>query len=300
MNQYYKLSDQLVDWYGEKVYKLPINQRGSCPNRVNNKRCTFCAESAQSSNLLSEELSIKEQIQKNKDKISKKYGASRFIAYFQNYSATYRPLDELMEMVGEAVADDIVEICLSTRPDCVPDEVLKALDTFSKENGINITIELGLQSVNPQTLINIQRGHDVACYVDAVKRIKEHGFIVGTHLIGNLPGDSIEDIIRASKLVSQFPIDRVKLHSLFIAKHSELAKAYLNKEFEIIHEEEYLNRCVAFIEHLHPKIAIERFFSRANENDAYFCNWSRSWRYLQNKLDRRLLEEKIFQGDKYV
>ncbi len=302
MGSYYKFSQYLKDLYGEKVYKLPIAVKGTCPNRdpiTGKGGCTFCAEDAQTQHLLSDELTIKQQLKINRDYIGNRYGAKKFISYFQNYTATFREPEIIRDMVIQAIEEDIVEVCLSTRPDCVEEEVLDVLSDIKAKMNVNITLELGLQSVNDRTLLEIRRGHTLEDYIDAVKRIKKRGFFVGTHIIANLPGDGYDEVIRAAKLFSELDIDRVKLHSLYISRTSQLAELYLSNKIDMKTHHDYLNRLLLFIYHLKKTIALERFFARAPEGDALFCNWNHSWRYLQNTIEELLVEKDIKQGDYY-
>ncbi len=151
---YYKYSDYLKNKYGEKVYKLPISLPITCPNRQNGKSgCTFCAETGTGFESLSEKMSVSAQLLKNKAYIGKKYHVRKFIAYFQNYTNTYMPLEQFKNYIREAALDsDIVEISISTRPDCIREDYLLFLDDFSKKTGIHIHFELGLQTVNYHTL----------------------------------------------------------------------------------------------------------------------------------------------------
>ncbi len=301
-SRYYRFSDYLKNLYGQKVYKLPVNIEGDCPNRDRTKGeggCTFCSLKVHSKDMMDDTLDIREQIRSNKEYIGKKYNASKFIVYFQNYTSTYTDIKTLEENILKTLEDDIVEVCLSTRPDCISDEYIHMLSKIKKNYGVNITVELGLQSANNETLEFINRRHTVEDYIDAVERLKKNEIIVGTHLILNLPGDSMNDVLHSAKLINRLGVDRVKLHSLYISKGTVMGKQYLNHEFTVIPFEEYLERVIAFIQRVGPTVTIERFFSRSSHEDVVFCNWSRSWRYLKNKLDAVLEDKNVFQGDLY-
>src|SRR5690554_3019068 len=131
MSLYYRYSSYLKDKYGEKTYKLPVNLPVSCPNRDGNLGtggCAFCGEEAAGFETLSAEYSVKEQLEKNKCYIGDKYGAELFIAYFQNFSNTYLPLERLMNFIRESIEiEGIVEVSLSTRPDCISAEYMREI-----------------------------------------------------------------------------------------------------------------------------------------------------------------------------
>lgn len=297
---YYKYSDYLKNKYGSKVYKLPVNLPISCPNRQDGPGCVFCADIGTGFESLDQSISVADQLLKNQAYIRKRYHADQFIAYFQNYTNTYMPLDQFKNYIAQVdQIPDIVEISISTRPDCVHSDYLDFLSEFSEKNHIHINLELGLQTVNYHTLKQINRGHGLAEYIDCVLRIKQYPMSICTHLILNLPWDSIEDVIEASKFISVLPTDIVKLHSLYIAKNSAIAKAYENHEFSICTKEAYLERVQAFLEHLRPDIAVERIFSRIPEEDALFSNWGTSWWKLNDMLEQLMTESGSAQGCKF-
>ncbi len=301
-SRYYKFSEYLKDLYGYKVYKLPVNVYGTCPNRDGSKSksgCTFCSIKAISKEMEDHNLDVREQVINNKKYIGEKYKAKKFIVYFQNYTSTYMDINLLESKILETIDEDIVEVCLSTRPDCISDDYIEMLSKIRDKYHLNITVELGLQSANNKTLEFVNRKHTLEDYIDAVKRLKTKNFIVGTHLILNLPGENNDDVLNAVSIINELNVDRVKLHSLYITKDTVMGEQYLNGEIEIISFDDYLERVVLFIRNLKPNVTIERFFSRNSDDDVIFCNWSRSWRYLKNTLDKVLEERNVSQGELY-
>lgn len=296
---YYKLSQSLIDKYGEKTYKLPLNVPGSCPNRDGLKSrggCSFCAEGAMDFELLDVKRSIGEQLQKNKEYIGGRYGAKKFIAYFQNYTATYRPTRELISMMEDCLIEGVVEISLSTRPDCLPREMLEKIKGFSDEKGVQVTIELGVQCLNDQVLSHMNRGHTARESVEAMKAVKDMELGLAVHGILNYPGMDRQDVVDLAEACSEFGADRVKLHSLYIEKDTKLGFLYEEGKIEVCSFEEYLERVLLFLGHLKEDIAVERFFARAPEETSLFCNWSRSWRYLMGQVEAVMEERNFHQG----
>ena len=299
--RYKKYSVYLQQKYGEKVYKLPVNLPITCPNRdgeISFGGCTFCGEEGTAFENVSNVFSVKEQLLINKRKMGKKYNAKKFIAYFQNYSNTYLPIDKLKEYLYDACIEDVVEISIATRPDCIDDEYLDVINKVAIEKKVNISIELGLQSINHQTLKKINRGHSLAEFIDAVIRIKKYDFVITVHLIANLPWDTIDDFIEGAKILSALNIDQIKIHSLFIMKNTVLAKQYLNNEFVICSKEEYIKRVVEFIRYTRSDIVFQRLLARAPESEVLFCNWNTSWWKILNSIEENLEKEDIYQGDK--
>ena len=229
-------SQHLKSKYNEKVYRIPINLPVTCPNRDGNiakNGCTFCSDKAAGFESLSNELSVKEQLQKNIDYIGPRYKAKKFIAYFQNFTNTYLPLDRFEMYMSESIRDDVVEVSVSTRPDSIDERYLDILKKVQDAHNVNITVELGLQSINHKTLININRGHTLAEFIEATNLIKSYGFDVVAHMILNLPYDDETDIIEGAKILSSLKVDGVKLHSLYLIKDTKMASQVENGEISL-------------------------------------------------------------------
>lgn len=297
---YYQYSDYLFETYGEKVYKLPVNLPLTCPNRIHSSGCAFCAESGTGFEAMSSQISVTRQLEATKEHIRKKYKARKYIAYFQNYTNTFLPLSDFESYVEEAAnVPDIVEIDISTRPDCISENYLDILKEIQKSRNVNITIELGLQTANYHTLEKWNRGHGLAEFIDAVLTIQPYHFPVCTHVILNLPGDTLLDVQETAKILSALHVKMVKLHSLYIAKNTILCDAYENGTITICSKEEYLQRAAQFLAYLDPEIVVERLFSRIPENDAVFSNWGTSWWKLKDELLAYLESNQIWQGSNY-
>ncbi len=292
----------LKERYGEKVYKLPISLPLTCPNRdgvISHGGCTFCGEEGGSFENLPNYMTVKEQVKKNMEYIRKRYNANKFIAYFQNFSNTYLPLEDFKKYINEAIMDDIVGLSISTRPDCINDNYLNFLVDLKYNMGIDITIELGLQSVNYHTLVKINRGHTLAEFIDAVLRIKKHDLRVCTHVILNLPWDNIHDTIENAKIISALGIDEIKLHNLYIVDGTPMAEQYKNNEIDIISKKEYIHRVITFLEYLDPNIVVQRIMGRAPEENTLFVNWHESWWKIRDEIVTKMEEENRYQGSKF-
>jgi radical SAM protein (TIGR01212 family) len=298
---YNEYSNFLKEKYGEKVYKLPVNIPCTCPNRdgtIGFGGCTFCAEVGTGFEMLNNTMSVKEQLKQNMEYISKKYKAKKFIAYFQNYTNTYVKFDMFKQYIRDAIMDNIVEISISTRPDCIGDEYLEFLNEIKNQYNINFSIELGLQTVNYHTLTSINRGHTLAEFIDAVLRIKKYDFDICTHVILNLPGDNIVDTVEAAKILSVLKVDQVKIHSLYIMENTKMGILYKNKEITVIKEEEYVERVITFLEYLDKNIAVQRLAGRAPKENSLFVNWGMSWWKIKDDILEKMDEEGRYQGSK--
>lgn len=294
---YYSYSEYLKKKYGEKVYKLPVNLPVSCPNRKEGAGCFFCAEEGTGFEAAGAMVPVRKQLMASREKVEKRYHAQKFIAYFQNYTNTFLPLDTLKAYMKEAAeADSVVEVCLSTRPDCIRKDYLEAMADFRKETGLEVSLELGLQTVNYHTLRKINRGHGLAEFLDAMLAIAPYKFPVCVHMILNLPGDTMEDARESARILSALPVSMVKLHSLYIPKKSVLYQEYRNGRISICAKEEYLERLAEFIALLRPDIAVERLFARIPEKDSAFCNWGHSWWKLTDEWTALMKEKQYVQG----
>ncbi len=297
---YRAYSDFLKEKYGEKVYKLPVNLPGTCPNRDGTKGtggCVFCAGVGTGFESLPSHMSVKEQLLSNRAYIGKKYGAKKFIAYFQNYTGTYCAPSLFRERIREALGENMVGIAVSTRPDCVNTEHLSILEEVQK-NGTDVTVELGLQSANDETLRMLRRGHTVKDFEDAAVRIHAAGLSVCAHVITNLPWDSSDDVRHAATLLGDLGVEEVKIHSLYIPKDTLLAEWYQKGEVQMIPYEAYRERTITMLEYLPRETVIGRLCGRAPVKYVLFENYGRTWRWVHDDIVREMEERHTFQGKK--
>jgi hypothetical protein len=296
---YYRFSRFLKERYGEKVYKLPVNIPVSCPNRdgkLGTGGCIFCGEEAAGFELLSESLGVSEQLAENAAYIGENYNSRKYIAYFQNYSNTYLPLERFKSYVLEACVQNVVAVYISTRPDCINDAWLDFLEQTAKGKGLDIVVELGLQTVNYRTLELLHRGHGLAEFIDAVLRIKRHGLQVCAHCIPDLPMDDLKDVAECARILSALGVDQVKCHSLYILKDTKLGSMFESGELLPVSLEEYIERLVVFLELLNPSIVIQRLIGRAPEERSLFCNWGMSWWKINDRVEEKMRIENRYQG----
>ncbi|AUG58166.1 TIGR01212 family radical SAM protein [Acetivibrio saccincola] len=299
---YNKFSQYLKKRYNAKVYKLPVNLPVTCPNRdgrISKEGCIFCGEEGTGFENLPNYLSVKEQLLQNLKYIRKNYNSEKFIAYFQNYSNTYLPLEDFKRYIAEACMDGVVAIYISTRPDCIWKEYIEYLKDIKTTKGIDIVIELGLQTVNYHTLKKLNRGHLLAEFIHAVLLIKSYGLEVCAHYIVDIPMDSIDDTIEGARILSALRVEQVKCHSLYILKDTPIGEMYQRGEITPVSMEEYIERTISFLEYLSPDIVVQRLIGRAPEERTLFCNWGRSWWKVQELLEKKMEEENRFQGKKY-
>lgn len=301
-SRYNRYSEHLFKKFGEKVYKLPVNLPGTCPNRdgkVGWGGCVFCDEHGSGFECLPNELMVGQQVAENKGFYRKRYNAGKFIVYFQAFTNTYLPFDRFKANILEALDQDVVGIAVSTRPDCVNDRYLGFLHEVKENHGVDINIELGLQTVNYRTLARVNRGHSLAEFIDAVLRIKRHGFATCAHLILNLPWDDLADTVENAKILSALSVEYVKLHSLYVVRGTALGDMFERGEFEVISLEDYVERVGEFLAYLEPSIVIQRLVGRGPKESLLFSNWGTSWWLVKEHIEGYLEQQDIYQGKKF-
>lgn len=298
---YYPISEYYKQKYGEKVYKLPIKLDITCPNRdgaISRGGCIFCSESGGSFENRPQRMSVNEQLELNREHISKKYHANKFIAYFQNFSNTYMGLEKFKELIKACEKDYIVEISISTRADCISEDKLIFLDEFRKKTGIEISFELGLQTANYHTSIILNRCEDLATFIFASNLIKKYNMSICAHVILSLPWDDLTDVIETARILKALNIDSVKIHSLYIAKGTKLEKMYKNGEVEMISEQEYVKRVSEFLIRIDENCKVERLVARVPKEDSVFCNWDKSWWVIRDDIINYMHQNNLRQGMK--
>lgn len=261
MKRYRDLNGYLREQFGERVQKIPLDAGLGCPNRdgtLSRRGCIFCdALGSGTGAWVREGVSIGDQIRKGKAFLRRRYGARRFIAYFQSFSNTYAPVERLRELWSEALSDrDVVGLSVATRPDCVDRERLEALAGYQEER--LVWIELGLQSCHPRTLARINRGHGIEAFEDAVILAEQFSLPVVVHCILGLPGEDLTAMRETARYLAGLPIMGVKLHMLYVVEGTALAEDFARGAYVPLSREVYVRGVVAFLEELPPTAVIHR------------------------------------------
>ena len=290
--------------FGSRVQKISIDAGFSCPNRdgkISTGGCTFCRNDAFNPSYCHPEKSIRQQIDEGIEFHQRRYRrAKSYLAYFQAFSNTYRPLDELEKLYREALSvDGIIGLVIGTRPDCINEETLGML----KDLNATIILEYGVESVYDQTLTRVNRGHDFATAKKAIELTHEYGFYCGGHFIFGLPGETREMMLNAADIISKLPLTTVKFHQLQIFKDTKMADEYLANppDFHLFSLDDYIEFVIDFIERLNPNIVIERFAGEVPPRYLVSKPWL-NLRYDQvlSLIEKRLEERNTYQGKKYL
>ena len=298
MGAYYSLNEYLKETFGEKVYKLSLDIKCSCPNRdgtLHNRGCIFCHEG--SSHFAESGNSVTEQIENAKKRIQNKTRAEKFIAYFQSYTNTYAPIDYLEKTFLEAINNpSIVAISIGTRPDCLCENVLKLLEKLNKIKPV--WVELGLQSSKNQTVEYIRRCYDNSVYLKAVKNLKNIGVNVITHIILGLPNETRDDMLNTVNFAVKCGTDGVKLQLLHILKDTDLYEDYKKGLVEPLSLQNYVDLLCFLIERIPENIVIHRITGDAPKKYLVEPLWSGNKKMVLNTINREFKERNIKQGNK--
>lgn len=298
--RYRPYSAFLKERYGEKVYKLPVALPLTCPNRDGSAGfggCVFCGEIGAGYENRPAWMTVRQQLEENIAHIAPKYKAYKYIPYYQNFSNTYLDVPSFAAYMEAGCVESAVGLAIATRPDCIHEAYLDVLAELKEKYGVDIYIELGLQSVNYHTLQKINRGHSLGEFIDAIMRIKRYGFETCAHMILNLPWDTMTDTVEGAKVLSALGVEQVKLHALYIVKNTPMAHWYERGEISLITAEEYIERVIQFLRHLDGRIVLQRLVGRAPEENTLFTNWSMGWWRIQEEIERQLEVNDWRQGD---
>ena len=290
--------------FGSRVQKISIDAGFSCPNRdgtISTGGCAFCSNAAFNPSYCRPEKSIRQQIEEGIEFHQRRYRrASKYLAYFQPYSNTYKPLEELKDLYQQALdVSSMAGIVIGTRPDCINEPLLHHLNEIQKTH--YVMLEYGVESVYDETLKRVNRGHDFATAEQAIRLTADYGIPCGAHFIFGLPGETKNMMLDAANIISQLPLTTVKFHQLQIFKGTEMAIEYLEhpEHFHLFNLEEYIDFVIDFTERLNPDIVIERFAGEVPPRYLVSEPWMKL-RYdaVLNMIEKRMEERETWQGRK--
>lgn len=290
--EYTTLNSYLKDRFGQKVYKIAINAGFTCPNRdgiIGTGGCIFCSKGGSGDFAESPALSISEQIEKGKSRISGKIKNGKYIAYFQAFTNTYAPVERLRRLYTEAVNHpDIVALSIATRPDCLGDDVLMLLDEINQVKPI--FVELGLQTSNESSARYIRRGYTNDVYDTAVSKLHSIGINVVTHIILGLPGESKQDMLKSVEYACKVT-DGIKLQLLHVIDGTDLAEEYKQGKFNVLSLEEYTQIIVDCVRIIPKNVVIHRLTGDGAKKDLIAPLWSADKKTVLNTINKALKDE---------
>ena len=299
--RYNAFSDYLRQKFGAKVYKVTIDAGFSCPNRdgtLSDKGCLFCDESGSFSQTHSGLMTISEQIKSEMEFLSKRFKAEKYMSYFQAYSNTYKPVQELEKIYRQSLNHpDIVGISIGTRPDCIDEEKLSLINSFAPD--YYTWIEYGLQSANDKTLEKINRGHDFDCFLKAYEKTRKYaGINICVHVIMNL-FETYDEMMYTAQKVAELEPDGVKIHMLCVLENTKLEKIYNQGKLKLMTEDEYVNVVCDFLEYLPPKTTIHRLAGNGLRTKLVEPRWIGRKLDTMNRVTWELERRGTKQGSKF-
>jgi radical SAM protein (TIGR01212 family) len=296
-SRYRDLNAALREHFGCRVQKITLDAGMTCPNRngtVGIGGCIYCNVRGSGTGL-SQHYTITEQLERGKERLARRYKAKKFIAYFQSFSNTYGSPQNLEALYLEALAvEDVVGLAIGTRPDCVPDGVLDMLSELNQRT--YLWVEYGLQSIHNRTLQLINRGHDVAAFVDAVERSRQRDLDICVHVILGLPGENKTNMLATARALGKLDIQGVKIHLLYVIKETALAQLYLRGDYRCLSREEYVDIVCEFLTLLPPQVVIHRLTGDPHPEELLAPKWAMDKQTNLQAIRKTLQSRDLWQG----
>jgi radical SAM protein (TIGR01212 family) len=302
VKRYRDFNSYLREIFGERIQKITLDAGFTCPNRdgsVGRGGCIYCdSRGSGTGAMIHEGLSIREQMVKGSEFARKRYGAKKFIAYFQSFSNTYGPLSVLKDLYDQALSHPgVVGLSVGTRPDCISGDILSLLRSY--QDRYLVWLELGLQSAHDATLVFIRRGHDVACFDRSVWMAESVGLRVCAHVILGLPGETRPMALDTARHLASLPLKGVKIHALYIVKGTPLSVMYEKGQFRCMTREEYVEWVVDFLEIIPSHVVVQRLTGDPLHAELLSPEWVKEKGKNLSLIRQRLKERDTWQGRKY-
>ena len=301
--RYYPISQYFHRRFGERVAKISVSVAETCPNRSANSSmqpCVFCDEWGSAAYHLERDRGLQEQIRFNRQLVTRRLKARRFLVYFQSYTNTLDKVEVLRRRFETALAeDDVAGLVVGTRPDCLPQRLFPLLDAMSRRR--YLMLEIGAQSFFDDQLQFLRRGHSAQSSVAAVFALAQKTRAdIGLHLIFGMPGDSPERLIETARIVNRLPVANVKLHNLHVLSNTPLAEMHRRGEFVPDELEPYADKVILFLRHLSPTIAVQRLAAVASRWDELIApQWTGQKMQPIDFIEKRMARAGVVQGDLY-
>ena len=300
LERYNHLNKHLKNKFGERTLKICIDGGFTCPNRDGSKGfggCIFCSEKGSGDHIKIAN-NITEQVENyfNSYKVQR---ANKFIVYFQNYTNTYDSIENLKAKYDSALIDDrIVGLEVATRPDCINEEIVKLLQSYSQK--YYVCVELGLQTANEKTGELINRLYTNNDFTNAVNLLNKYDIDVVSHIMLGLPNETINDIKHTVEFINSHNIQGLKIHSCYIVKNTKIEQLYNIGKYKTLTLEEYISSCAYVLAHISPNIVIHRISGDAPKDLLVAPPWNAHKKWIINGLYKYLKENDLCQGIYYA
>ena len=300
--RYHTWNYYLRNTFGEKIFKVSINAGFTCPNidgKVAYGGCTYCSKEGSGDFAGNPKDDLIKQFNDIKEMMLRKWPNAKYIGYFQAYTNTYAPLEVLKEKYETILAqDDVVGLSISTRPDCLEDDVLEYLAELNERT--NLWVELGLQTIHDSTSKIINRGHDYKTFLEGVEKLKSKNIKTVVHIINGLPGEDYNMMMETAKAVADLNVHGIKIHLLHVIKNTPMARMLEKNMMSLMTQEDYVNLVCDQLEILPPEMVIHRLTGDGKKEDLVGPLWSlKKWEVL-NAIEETMKARASYQGIKYL
>ncbi len=286
--------------FGKKVCKISLNAGFTCPNKDGTKGfggCIYCSKLGSGDFAGQKEKSLITQFNEIKEIMKKKWKDALYIGYFQANTNTYAETDILKQKYEPILKlENVVGLNIATRPDAITEDCLDYLEELSKRT--YLTIELGLQTIHEKTTKLINRGHDLKCFDEMVKKLRDRNINVVVHIINGLPYETKEMMLETVEHINQLDIQGVKIHMLHIIKDTQLEKIFEKEKFHVLTKSEYIDIVIEQLERLRPEIIINRITGDPVKEDLIEPNWLLKKFCVLNDIDKEMVKRNSYQGKK--
>lgn len=299
--RYHSWNFHLRQQFGQKIFKVPLDAGFNCPNRdgtVASGGCTFCSKRGSGDFAGNRKDDLVTQFKSIKEKMHKKWPNGKYLGYFQAYTNTYAPVEELKEMYEVILEQEgVVGLSIATRPDCLPDEVVEYLAELNKRT--YLWIELGLQTVHERTANLINRAHDYKTYTDGVAKLRKHNIRICSHIINGLPLENYEMMMETAKEVANLDVQGIKIHLLHLLKKTAMVKQYEKGMLEFMSVEDYIKLVCDQLEVIPPNMVVHRLTGDGPADLMIGPMWSLNKWHVLNGIDAELKKRNSWQGKYY-
>ena len=300
--RYHTWNYYLRNTFGEKIFKVSINAGFTCPNidgKVSYGGGTYCSKAGSGDFAGNPKDDLIKQFSEVKEMMLKKWPNAKYLGYFQAFTNTYAPLEVLKEKYETILEqDDVVGLSISTRPDCLEDDVVEYLSELNERT--NLWVELGLQTIHDSTSKIINRGHDYKTFLEGVEKLKAKNIKTVVHIINGLPGEDYNMMMETAKAVADLNVHGIKIHLLHVIKDTPMARMLDKNMMTLMSQEDYVNLVCDQLEVLPPEMVIHRLTGDGKKEDLVGPLWSlKKWEVL-NAIDDTMKARDSFQGIKYV
>ena len=296
--RYHTWNYHLRSMFQHKVFKVPLDGGFSCPNRDGNVAvggCTFCSARGSGDFAGDRRMTLEKQFHDVKDRMHEKWPTAKYLGFFQAFSNTYAPVEELRDMYETILRqDDVVGLSIATRPDCLEDDVVEYLAELNERT--YLWVELGLQTVQERTQLLINRAHDYQCYLDGLEKLRKHNIRVCSHIIYGLPGETAEDMMMTAQAAAHLDVQGIKIHLLHLLKKTPMVKQYNAGLLEFLTQEEYTKLVVDTLEILPPEMIVHRITGDGPPDILIGPMWSRKKWEVLNGIEAEMKRRNTWQG----